>query len=129
MKKTFIKLFVAICFAFVLLIASSCHKEGIGGNASVSGTVLHHDDPIPNCVVYIKFNTTDFPGDNPSDYDSKISADATGKYNFSKLYRGDYYLYGVGIDNRIQDVVKGGIGIHVKNNKAYEQDVPVTEGD
>lgn len=128
MKKTFIKLFVASCFAFVLLTASGCHKEGIGGNASVSGTVLHHDDPIPNCVVYIKFNTTDFPGDNPSDYDSKISADATGKYNFSKLYKGDYYLYAVGMDSKIQEIVKGGISINLKRNKTYEQNVPVSEG-
>ena len=127
MKKMFIKSFAALCFGFVLLTVSSCHKEGIGGGASITGTVLHHDDPIPNCVVYIKFNTTDFPGDTPASYDSQVTADANGKFTFAKLYKGDYYLYGVGMDNKIMQLVEGGVGIHIKRNKAYEQNVPVTE--
>jgi len=127
MKKSFFKSFTLFCLGFVFLTVSSCHKEGIGGGASISGTVYHHDDPIPNCVVYIKFNTTDFPGDSPSNYDSKVTADATGKFSFPKLYKGDYYLFGSGMDSKIQELVRGGVSIHLKHNKAYEQNVPVTE--
>lgn len=127
MKKAFLKSVAALCFAFILLTVGSCHKEGIGGNASISGTVFHHEVAIPNCTVYIKFNTTEFPGDGPELYDSSIPADASGKFIFSRLYKGDYYLYGVGFDKNINAIVKGGVSIKLKHNKAYSQDVPVTE--
>ena len=127
MKKAFFKLFTVLCFALTFLTISSCHKEGIGGGATISGIVYHHEKPIPNCTVYIKFNTTDFPGDNPAYYDSQVTANASGKFIFPKLYKGEYYLYGVGVDNSIQALVRGGIGIRIKHNKSYGQDVPVTE--
>lgn len=120
------------CFTvlfFVLLSGgmSSCHKEGIGGNASISGTVYHHDEPIPNCVVYIKFNASDFPGDDQTDYNTSVTADASGHFEFTKLYKGEYYLFGKGYDNKIMAIVKGGIPVKIKRNKVITQDVPVTE--
>lgn len=127
MKKAFFKSLAALCLVISLLTISGCHKEGLGGNASISGTVYHHEVPIPNCVVYIKFNTDEFQGDTPESYDASVTADATGKFIFSKVYKGDYYLYGIGIDKNIQEIVKGGVAIKVKKNKAYSQDVPVTE--
>lgn len=127
MKKAFLKSFAILLFGLALVTTSSCHKEGIGGGASILGTVYHHDKAIPYCMVYIKFNTTDFPGENPADYDSQVTADKDGKFSIPKLYKGDYYLYGIGTDNSIQEIVKGGVGIHLKHNKQYQQDVPVTE--
>jgi|SRR3954464_10038864 len=127
MKKTFLKSFAVLCFVVTLLTIGGCHKEGLGGNASISGTVYHHEVAIPNCVVYIKFNATDFPGDGPESYDASVTADAEGKFSFNRVYKGDYYLFGVGYDKNIQEIVRGGVGIKLKHNKAYNQDVPVTE--
>ncbi len=116
-------------FLFALLVssASSCHKEGVGGTAGITGTVYHHEQPIPNCVVYIKFDATDFPGELPSDYNISTTADASGHFEFARLYKGNYYLFGKGYDTKIQAVVKGGVPVNIKRNKVVEQDVPVTE--
>ncbi|MEO6901620.1 MAG: hypothetical protein ABI315_00525 [Bacteroidia bacterium] len=124
-----------ILFVFLLAITSmllnSCHKEGLGGNASISGLVKHHDALIPNATVYIKYGVTEFPGTDVSVYDASVVADTKANYEFVSLYKGDYFIYGVGIDvnggvsNSFP--VTGGISIKIKHNKAYSIDVPVTE--
>lgn len=126
-KASLSRSFIGICLLTFSVVASSCHKEGLGGNASINGTVFHHEKAIPNCTVFIKFNTSDYPGESPSDYDASVTADSKGEYVFPKVYPGDYYLYGVGYDNSILEIVKGGIPVKVKRNKAIKIDVPVTE--
>lgn len=121
-KSLFVGFAALLAFAF-----SSCHKEGLGGNSSITGTVAHHGKPIPGCVVYLKFNTQDFPGESPANYDTSVTADANGEYSFPKVYQGDYYIYGIGKDQGINQVVKGGVPVKVKRNKTVSQDVPVTE--
>jgi hypothetical protein len=126
-KASLSRSFIAICLLTLIFVASSCHKEGLGGNASINGTVFHHEKAIPGCTVYIKFNTSDFPGESPGDYDASVMADSKGEYAFPKLYPGDYYLYGIGYDNSIMEIVKGGIPVKLKRNKSVAIDVPVTE--
>lgn len=121
------KLLMAVFAALLAFAFSSCHKEGLGGNGSITGTAAHHGKPIPNCVMYLKFNTQDFPGERPSDYDANVTADANGVFTFPKVYKGDYYLYGIGFDNSLGQVVRGGVPVKVKRNKVTTQDVPVTE--
>jgi hypothetical protein len=111
----------------LLFIATACHKEGIGGKSSLSGIVNHHEKPIPNSIVYIKYGATDFPGTNVNTYDDHTTADANAKYEFKNLRMGNYYLYGVGWDNSISSTVTGGVGIKLKYNKSYTLDVPVIE--
>lgn len=127
--KTFIpyKSLLAGFAALLVFAISSCHKEGLGGNSSITGTVAHHGKPIPNSVVYLKFNTQDYQGDSPGDYDASVNADAKGEYTFSKVYQGDYYLFATGEDLSIHQVVKGGVPVKVKRNKVVTQDIPVTE--
>ena len=120
-----IKFFVAIIFLSVTL--SACMKEGPGGKSSISGSVLHHDMTIPNCVVYIKYNAKEFPGTDISKYDASVTADANAHYEFKDLRKGDYYLYGVGYDSHISEEVTGGISVKLKYNKELHTDVPVTE--
>src|SRR4051812_43626512 len=98
--KTFTAKFITASFIIIASLAlPSCHKEGTGGKSSVSGSVKHHSMPIPNCVVYIKYGTKDFPGTNTGLYDASVTADANAHYEFKNLRKGDYYLYGVGYDN------------------------------
>lgn len=119
--------FLAICLVAVALVFVSCHKEGLGGNGSITGTVYHHTVAIPDCDVYIKFNATEFPGESPGVYDASVKADKNGLYLFSKVYKGDYYLYGVGFDKNIGQIVRGGVAVKAKRNGSTSQDVPVTE--
>ncbi len=109
-----------------LFFITSC-KEGTGGKSKINGYAKHHSLAIPNCVVYIKYGATNFPGENVSNYDASVTADATGYFEFADLRKGDYYLYGLGYDTSISEVVKGGIGVKVKYNKTLNINVPVTE--
>jgi hypothetical protein len=122
-KKT-----ISICIVIALFMSIlSCRKEGPGGKSSVSGTVKHHSMIIPNAIVYIKYDATQFPGTNISLYDASTTADANAHYTFKDLRKGDYYLYSVGYDNAITSIVSGGIGVKLKYNKETVTDIPVTE--
>lgn len=114
-----------ILLATLLLLVSSCKKEGTGGKSSVSGNVKHHQELIPNAIVYIKYGAVEFPGGDVSVYDDKVTCDTNANFEFKDLQKGDYYLYGVGLDNSL--IVTGGIGITLKRNKSSVNDVPVTE--
>lgn len=125
MKNTF-KFITIICFiAISTLTISSCKKEGTGGKSKVSGYVKHHNGLIPNSIVYIKYGAKEFPGADASNYDDQITADSNAYYEFDGLQKGDYYLYGVGMDG--SQPVKGGVGIKLRRNEDLESDVPVTE--
>ena len=123
-NKNLISFFV---FLFILIMSPACRKEGTGGKSSVSGNVKHHSKLIPNTIVYIKYEATEFPGTNTSVYDASVTADANAHFEFRDLRKGDYFLYGVGYDNTIFETVTGGIGVNLKYNKETTVDVPVTE--
>jgi hypothetical protein len=110
----------------ILLCCYSCKKNQLGGKSTIEGSVMHHARLIPNAIVYIKFNAKDFPGADLSAYDDKVTADADGHYSI-KCYKGDYYLYGVGYDDQIQDNVYGGLPVHIRNKEKVQVDVAVTE--
>lgn len=114
-----------LCIFFLSIVA--CTKEGTGGKSAVTGYVSHHNHKIANAVVYIKYDATEFPGADVSVYDASVTADATGYYLIKDLEKGDYYLYGTGYDNLIQENVGGGIGVKLKRNKTTTTDIPVTE--
>jgi hypothetical protein len=111
----------------ILFLFSACHKEGTGGKSTVSGMVMHHEMMIPNAVVYIKYGARELPGTDGTAYDASTTADASGNYEFRDLRKGEYFLYGIGYDNSIQEIVKGGISVELKYNKETSIDVPVTE--
>jgi hypothetical protein len=128
--KTLLTFHKSILFILAIALSttfSACHKEGTGGKSSVSGSVKHHEALIPNCVVYIKYGTKEFPGKDLSKYDASVTADANAHYEIKDLRKGDYYLYGAGYDNSIMETVTGGIAVQLKYNKETETDVPVTE--
>ncbi len=106
---------------------SSCYKEGNGGKSIVNGYVSHHSHKIPGATVYIKYGAVEFPGTDVSKYDASVTADAAAHYEIKDLRKGEYYLYGVGYDNSIMEIVSGGIGIKLKYNKVTTTDIPVTE--
>ena len=120
--KNFKYIFLIIC----ALSFFGCKKNQLGGKSDIKGKVTHHDVAIPNARVYIKFNATEFPGTDVSVYDTFIDADHNGNFEIKKIYHGQYYFYGVGMDGLI--TVKGGVALKVKMLKEVTGFVvPVTE--
>lgn len=126
--KTKFKHVFSICLVLAMAFTfNSCQKEGTGGKSTVNGNVKHHTKLIPNADVYIKYGATEFPGADVSSYDDHVQADANAHYEFKELRKGDYYIYGVGVDNAGPFTVVGGTGIKLRRNEDLNIDVPVTE--
>lgn len=118
------KQIIICCIALATVV--SCKKNQAGGNAEVSGRVVHHSKNIPNASVYVKYNATEFPGEDVSKYDHQFSADASGAYTF-KCYKGSYYLYAVGIDAALGEQVTGGIPVKLRAKEKVAANIAVTE--
>ncbi len=118
-----------ICMAglIILITATACKKNRLGGKAFITGKVEHHARAIPNATVYIKFNAKEFPGENVSLYDALTTADGTGSYTF-RCYKGDYYLYARGIDSLPQpEAVSGGVPVHIRAKEEVKANIAVSE--
>ena len=90
--------------------------------------VNHHGKAIADAYVYIKFNTTEFPGEDYTNYNTFVKADANGNYSIP-FYKGSYYLYAKGYDMDIPHPfeVKGGISVSLRNKENLTKDIAVTE--
>lgn len=120
--------------ALMFLSIAGCDKEDEQPNGrdhervELSGTVLHHDRPIAFARVYLKQNTSAFPGRNPGLYDINAEADGDANFHFHNLAPASYYLYGEGWDAGINDSVYGGIPITITGtSQTQRSNVPVTE--
>lgn len=124
--KTIFKLSLITILFFAI---NSCKKNQTGGKATLKGVVMHHEKPIPNAYVYIKFNSSEFPGDDYKLYDTYVQADANGNYSIS-FYKGTYYIYASGIDLDIPPpyTVKGGLSVTLRNKETLVKNIAVTEG-
>jgi hypothetical protein len=111
-------------------IYSSCSKPGLGGKAEIHLNAKHHSTLVPYTKVYIKYDAKDFPGEDLSTYDASITTDAMAHGHFHDLKKGNYYIYGVGFDSTINQVVTGGLNVKItKKDEMAEVTLPVTEGD
>ncbi|MCB0698758.1 MAG: hypothetical protein H6551_00540 [Chitinophagales bacterium] len=117
-----------------LLSTSSCKKKeneavaGKGGSAVLKVSPKHHSDYIDSCTIFLKYNAQD----KPSSYDEQVvCVQENGKpvATFTGLKKGNYYVYGDGWDPDIEQKVVGGIPYTVSEEKTYDINVPVTEGD
>ncbi len=118
-----------LSLAFLLIIGLfSCKKNQTGGKGSVKGVVNHHGKAIADAYVYIKFNATEFPGEDYTDYDTFVKADANGNHSIA-FYKGSYYLYAKGYDMDIPHPfeVKGGISVSLRNKENLTVDIAVVE--
>jgi hypothetical protein len=120
-------IFLLSLLAVSILTLPSCKPEGTGGSSEIALFVKHHSAPIPGATVYIKYGTSESPGTTASSFDDAVMADADGHAHFHDLVKGDYYLYGVGFDSSISQVVMGGVPVKLKNGEEKEVTVAVTE--
>jgi hypothetical protein len=126
------KITISVCATLVLVFVS-CRKAGKGGEASISGKVLHHETLMANARVFIKYNASEFPGADTTKYDDFVKADNLGNYTFKALKRGRYFLYGVGkegvANGNPYDVV-GGARVDInKKTENIQFNLSITEGD
>lgn len=115
-----------ISLSFLLLL--SCKKNQVGGSATVKGVVAHHGKAIADAYVYIKYDATEFPGDDYTLYNTFVKADGSGNYSIP-LYKGNYYIYARGYDYAIPApyLVKGGLSVTVRNSENLTKDIAVSE--
>lgn len=97
-------------FFIVSLFFVSCKKNEEHNNAGqviVKGTnklivtVAHHTYTLPDIHVYLKNNTTVFPGSDTSLYEWNTLSDPSGIAVFEDLFPGNYFLYAEGFDQGI----------------------------
>jgi hypothetical protein len=125
MKKNIVLSITVLLSLFFI----TCKKNELGGKSNIEGKVLHHTKAIAEATVYVKMGATEFPGDDISKYDFEVTADASGNFKVTSLYKGDYYLYAVGRDFTVPApwLVKGGVPVKLRNNETATVELPVTE--
>jgi len=94
--------------ATVLLVSCKKNEEhNSEGQVIVTGTnklivsVVHHTYSLQGIKVYLKNNTTVFPGTDTSVYDWSTTSDPSGIAVFDHLFEGNYFLYAEGFDYNI----------------------------
>jgi hypothetical protein len=112
------------------LASAGCKKGETGGDATLGITAKHHGVIIPGTTIYIKYDAEDFPGEDITQYDASVTANASGYAEIPNLRYGNYYIYGVGYDSALQETVKGGAPIKIKwsdRKDTQKEDLSITE--
>ncbi len=68
----------------------------------------------------MKYGATSYAGSDVTQYDTLVSVDSNGNYDFGTMYEGDYYLLAAGnyIDSQNSSVpVTGGIKVKITSRK------------
>jgi hypothetical protein len=83
-KAFFLLLALSLCF--------SCNRDDDDNTdqptpiGRIFGQVMHHEDLIPDALVYIKYDATEFPGIDPSNYDDQVTVDSIdASFEFTNL--------------------------------------------
>jgi hypothetical protein len=113
-----------------VLAIAACKKNDLGGDAIIEGTVYHHNKPITNCSVFLKFNASELPGEDTNAYDAKVRVDKDGYFKFAP-YKGKYFIYAYGKDPGIPApyIVEGGQAVKLRSKETVSLNIYVTEGD
>jgi hypothetical protein len=94
---------ILLCLSF---IGCKTDEFGKGGKAQIygyveftgnfKGTYLNNVRIYSNTNVYMKYGATSYAGSDVTQYDTLVTADVNGNYDFGTMYEGDYYLLAVG---------------------------------
>jgi hypothetical protein len=94
---------------------SCTYTGGTGGNVTIVATPKHHSliivsDSTYVDSAYVKFNTSNSPGQNASDFDLVIAGEPGEDHvHIEGLKRGKYYIRMTGWDHGLNQRVEGGI--------------------
>lgn len=104
------------------MILSSCTKDSSTTGGKVKGTIsleahaVHHSRDVSNIAIYLERNTTEFPGYDSTVYDLKGITDGNGKFTFTELFPGNYYVYASGFDSEFGANVRGYMPVALDNS-------------
>ncbi|MBL0342360.1 MAG: hypothetical protein IPP71_16510 [Bacteroidetes bacterium] len=143
MKNTILK-FACSFLIPMMVVFTSCKDDKddpeptcVGGKGGAVTFVLkpqHHGEPIPSTAAYpdsafIKFNVSEFPGDNPALYDLVVvGTDGAFEVNVDSMKCGKYFIFMTGFDASIAERVKGGIPVTISIETGTKViNIPVTE--
>lgn len=109
-------------------------NEGRNGQLTLTMKMIHHTRPIKGARVFIKYNATEFPGEDTLKYDFAVSASTDSPYaSIDSLACGNYYVYAIGIDSMLDPtnwVCKGGLPYRTNLSSGADSiNVYITEGD
>lgn len=98
--KTFHFLLLPLTAALLLFSCKKDPKTVPAGNVSVKIYIAHHSFPIAGARVFLKKNTTQFPGTDTTQYDFRQVCDENGYTTFTNLGndKQDLYFYVKGED-------------------------------
>lgn len=135
-----LKITLSATLVISFLSIFSCRKEGCeagtGGEVTLKIMPEHHGVPIYNSqnyrdTVYVKFNATDFPGPDRSNFDLVMWGNANENFvKVSGLKCGQYYIMVSGFDTSAQWNIRvvGGIPLNFSESSGEKLvTVPVTE--
>ena len=72
-----------------LIAFTSCKKEpGFEGKNNIKGTITLNGKPISKAIVYLAFDAKEAT----TNYNASTVTDAEGKYSFSAVSPGDYFV-------------------------------------
>lgn len=95
--------FKLIISFIVVTLLFSCKKENeapvVNGNVVLNVHAVHHSWDVTNVKIYLKANTSVFPGTDSTLYDKYLTTDGYGKVSFTQLFPGNYYIYASGFDS------------------------------
>lgn len=135
-----LKITLSATLVISFLSIFSCRKEGCeagtGGEVTLKIMPEHHGVAIYNSqnyrdTVYVKFNATDFPGPDRSNFDLIMWGNANENFvKVSGLKCGQYYIMVSGFDTSAQWNIRvvGGIPLNFSESSGEKAvTVPVTE--
>ena len=132
--KTKTRLYLLRFGALLLILASifSCKKESnstinqVSGNIVLNVHAVHHSWDVNNIKVYLKANTTVYPGPDSTLYDKYLVTDGYGKVSFEQLIPGNYYVYATGFDSLWGANVIGYKLINLSKENLIDNELSVT---
>ena len=112
----------------------TCEYAGTGGNTTIVALPKHHGAAITSSSTYldsayIKFNTLESPGSDPSSYDLVLAGEEGEDHvHLPGMKPGKYYIRMTGFDTSISERVVGGIPYTLTQSSGeVDVNVPVTE--
>jgi hypothetical protein len=100
-------LFLVTCLFTSCKKSDSDNGDLISGSISLNVQVMHHTWGVPYTNVYLKKNTSVYPGEDTSRYDIRLTSDNDGKAIFEGLHPGNYFVFSKGYDLIWGDTVIG----------------------
>lgn len=128
-----------LIITLMIFLSASCDKKedcvaGTGGAVTIAAFPQHHGKTIYSQAnypdsAYLKFNTQNFPGTDPADYDLVIAGEEGEDHvHIENLKCGDYFIYMTGWDTSINQRVAGGIPYRFSQTSGeIDLVIPVTE--